>query len=110
MCTKYNSDVGLEVCYSTIYNNFFIYYCCTCILNIYGDSMVTTRGVLSLAGQPLHSERKGLVSCLYATCARCTVQCSPIRSLHVIFRLCHFNQIHSSKLPSVDNVNADMDS
>ena len=46
---------------------------------------------LSLAGQPLHTRRKGLASCLYATCSCCTVQCSPIRFVHVILKYAMFN-------------------
>ena len=50
-----------------------------------------TRSRTSLAGQPLHTRRKGLASCLYATCSCCTVQCSPIRFVHVILNYAMFN-------------------
>ena len=51
----------------------------------------TRRPGPSLAGQPLHTRRKGLASCLYATCSCCTVQCSPIRFVHVILNYAMFN-------------------
>ena len=38
----------------------------------------------SLAGHTLHLRRKGLVSCLYATCAAAARSAAPIKSLHVM--------------------------
>ena len=38
----------------------------------------------SLAGQPLHARRKGLVSCLYVTCSFAVRSAATIRFIHVI--------------------------
>ena len=48
----------------------------------------------SLAGHTLHLRRKGLVSCLYATCAAAARSAAPIKSLHVMV-LCNI-QCHSA--------------
>ena len=50
---------------------------------------------LSLAGQPFtRGRREGLVSCLYASCTCCSLECSPIRLLHIITNIMGLSQTH----------------
>ena len=60
----------------------------------FGDNFELAESVASLAGHTLHLRRKGLVSCLYATCAAAARSAAPIKSLHVMV-LCNI-QCHSA--------------
>ena len=55
----------------------------TCCLNLVWQASPFTRG-----------RRKGLVSCLYASCTCCSQECSPIRLLHVITNVVGLSQTH----------------
>ena len=57
---------------------------------------------ISLAGQTLHARRKGLVSCLYASCFAAVRSAAPIRVLHVILKYIMVTRSHMLTNQMVD--------